>query len=110
MTRRVVTSATRGLLAQIDEIQTRGGDGVLRLPDGDHLNLTNLSKVFWPKSGLAKGDLLRHYNSGGAIPAPPARESAPRDEAVLQRRRRQTLLPASRTGPPTRVGAVTVSV
>ena len=61
MTRRVVASATGGLLAQIDEIQIRGGNGVLRLPDGDHLNVTNLSKVFWPRSGLAKGDLLRHY-------------------------------------------------
>lgn len=29
--------------------------------DGRRLALTNLNKVFWPKLGLTKGDLLRYY-------------------------------------------------
>src|SRR5262249_34699211 len=36
-------------------------DGVLELPDGDRLNVTNLHKVFWPKLKLTKGDLFRYY-------------------------------------------------
>ena len=36
-------------------------DGVLTLPDGDELNVTNLHKVFWPKQKLTKGDLFRYY-------------------------------------------------
>jgi bifunctional non-homologous end joining protein LigD len=29
--------------------------------DGQLVHLTNLRKVFWPASGLTKGDLLRYY-------------------------------------------------
>lgn len=28
---------------------------------GDHLQLTNLDKVFWPDEGYTKGDLIRYY-------------------------------------------------
>jgi bifunctional non-homologous end joining protein LigD len=59
------TPLTRGavktLLDQLDAIQKDGGDGVLQLPDGDRLEVTNLGKVFWPKGRLTKGDLFRHY-------------------------------------------------
>jgi bifunctional non-homologous end joining protein LigD len=54
-------AAVRGLLDQLDAIQDAGGDGVLRLPDGAVLDVTNLGKVFWPKLNLTKGDLFRHY-------------------------------------------------
>jgi len=37
------------------------GDGVLELPGGDRVEVTNLRKVFWPALKLTKGDLLRHY-------------------------------------------------
>jgi bifunctional non-homologous end joining protein LigD len=50
------------LVAQIDEIESRGGNGVLALPDGDRLEITNLKKVFWPGPKLTKGDLLRYYS------------------------------------------------
>lgn len=56
------------LLAQIDAIEDAGGDGVLELPGGDRLEVSNLRKIFWPPrrgsgqaSALTKGDLLRHY-------------------------------------------------
>ena len=52
---------TDALVAQLDEIQQRGGTGVLTLPDGGRLDVTNLRKVFWPDSRLTKGDLLRYY-------------------------------------------------
>lgn len=36
-------------------------DGDVRLPSGDVLHVTNLSKVFWPDLGITKGELLRYY-------------------------------------------------
>jgi bifunctional non-homologous end joining protein LigD len=36
-------------------------DGVLTLPNGDRLSVTNLSKPFWNTLKLTKGDLLRYY-------------------------------------------------
>ena len=49
------------MIAQLAEIEQRGGNGVLTLPDGDRLDVTNLRKVFWPSLTLTKGDLLRYY-------------------------------------------------
>jgi bifunctional non-homologous end joining protein LigD len=56
----------RELIGQLDEIQARGGNGVLALPSGERLEVTNLGKVFWPAqskkaAALTKGDLFRHY-------------------------------------------------
>jgi bifunctional non-homologous end joining protein LigD len=52
---------TASLIEQLDEIQAASGNGQLKLPDGDKLEVTNLGKVFWPKGKLTKGDLIRHY-------------------------------------------------
>lgn len=52
---------TADLVEQLDAIQRSGGDGVLMLPDGDRLEVSNLGKIFWPKLKLTKGDLFRHY-------------------------------------------------
>jgi bifunctional non-homologous end joining protein LigD len=49
------------LLAQLDQIQGATGSGVLELPGGERLEVTNLGKSFWPSLGLTKGDLFRHY-------------------------------------------------
>jgi bifunctional non-homologous end joining protein LigD len=49
------------LLEQLDAIQDGSGNGVLELPGGDRLEVTNLRKMFWPKLKLTKGDLFRHY-------------------------------------------------
>src|SRR5262249_14093734 len=36
-------------------------DGVLALPGGGSIKVTNLHKIFWPKLKLTKGDLFRYY-------------------------------------------------
>jgi bifunctional non-homologous end joining protein LigD len=54
-------AAVKKLLDQIDAIQEGPGSGVLQLPGGDRLEVTNLGKVFWPALTLTKGDLFRHY-------------------------------------------------
>src|SRR4051812_16182454 len=57
----VTTAAQRRLLAQLDEIDDSGGDGVLQIAGGHALAVSNLRKIFWPALRLTKGDLLRHY-------------------------------------------------
>ena len=59
--RAVTKAAVAKLLDQIDAIEDQGGDGVLELPGGDRLEVSNLGKIFWPKLKLTKGDLFRHY-------------------------------------------------
>jgi bifunctional non-homologous end joining protein LigD len=54
-------AATTDLVARLRAIEDSRRDGVLELPDGDRLNVTNLHKVFWPKLKLTKGDLFRYY-------------------------------------------------
>lgn len=49
------------LVAQLDDFEKRRKGGKLELPDGDRLEITNPHKVFWPKPGLTKADLLRFY-------------------------------------------------
>ncbi len=53
--------ALQGVIDQLDEIERGRNSGTLRLPDGQTLDVTNLRKVFWPKSKLTKGDLMRYY-------------------------------------------------
>jgi bifunctional non-homologous end joining protein LigD len=53
--------AAQPLLDQLHAIEASGRDALLVLPDGDELAVTNLSKVFWPKLKLTKGDLFRYY-------------------------------------------------
>jgi bifunctional non-homologous end joining protein LigD len=54
-------AAVSNLLARLDEIEAGAGGGVLELPGGERLEVSNLRKPFWPKLKLTKGDLLRHY-------------------------------------------------
>lgn len=49
------------VLDQLTDLQRRRKKGQIVLPDGDTLQVSNLDKVFWPKLGLTKGDLLRYY-------------------------------------------------
>ncbi|HEX6209677.1 MAG TPA: DNA ligase D [Methylomirabilota bacterium] len=46
---------------QLTDLEQRRRKGRIVLPDGDTLQVSNLDKVFWPKPGLTKGDLLRYY-------------------------------------------------
>src|SRR5262249_46240684 len=52
---------TQTLLDQLSAIESTRRDGILTLPDGAKLNVTNLHKVFWPTQKLTKGDLFRYY-------------------------------------------------
>jgi bifunctional non-homologous end joining protein LigD len=49
------------LIEQLRAIERSRREGVLTLPDGDTLKVTNLQKPFWPKQKLTKGDLFRYY-------------------------------------------------
>src|SRR4030095_11646205 len=49
------------LLEQLADLEKARRDGMLVLPDGDQLKVTNLQKLFWPKLKLTKGDLFRYY-------------------------------------------------
>ena len=52
---------TRSLLEQLSALESARKDGLLTLPDGDSLKVTNLHKPFWPQQKLTKGDLMRYY-------------------------------------------------
>src|SRR5262249_23715517 len=52
---------TTNLLDQLRAIEDSRRDGLLQLPDGDTLRVTNLHKIFWPKVTRTKGDLFRYY-------------------------------------------------
>ena len=49
------------LIAKLQEMEDARKDGVVTLPGGETLEVTNLRKVFWPADGYTKGDLLRFY-------------------------------------------------
>jgi len=44
--------------------------------DGHTVSLTNLEKLFWPKLGITKGDLLRYYASVAPVLLPHLRDRA----------------------------------
>jgi bifunctional non-homologous end joining protein LigD len=46
---------------QLRELEAARRDGVLTLPGGASLKITNLHKIFWPALKLTKGDLFRYY-------------------------------------------------
>jgi bifunctional non-homologous end joining protein LigD len=52
---------TTSLLDQLRALEASRRDGLVELPDGDRLRVTNLHKVFWPALKLTKGDLFRYY-------------------------------------------------
>jgi bifunctional non-homologous end joining protein LigD len=60
-TRNAERRTTNDVVEQLRALETARKDGVLVLPDGDQLKVTNLHKVFWPKHKLTKGDLMRYY-------------------------------------------------
>jgi bifunctional non-homologous end joining protein LigD len=48
-------------IGELRDLEEGGRDGTIELPEGRALAVTNLSKVFWPREHLTKGDLLRYY-------------------------------------------------
>jgi bifunctional non-homologous end joining protein LigD len=49
------------LLEQLRALEDARKDGLIALPDGTRVKVTNLSKIFWPRLKLTKGDLFRYY-------------------------------------------------
>ena len=47
-------------VAQLEEIERTGGDGVLEL-EGGSLAVSSLDKIFFPDRGYTKGDVMRYY-------------------------------------------------
>lgn len=48
------------VIAQLEDIEGRGGKGTLRFPGGGRLDVSNLDKVLWPR-GITKGELMCYY-------------------------------------------------
>ena len=53
--------AMQPVIDQIQALEANRKDGVIQLPDGARIGITNPAKLFWPKLKLTKGDLLRYY-------------------------------------------------
>lgn len=49
------------IIEQLHALEDARKDGVLDLPGGATLAVTNLHKIFWPQLSLTKGDLFRYY-------------------------------------------------
>ena len=49
------------IVEQLNEIQESGGSGTVAISGDSNVDVTNLSKVFFPGKRLTKGDLLRYY-------------------------------------------------
>jgi bifunctional non-homologous end joining protein LigD len=78
------------VLDQLVELEKARKDGLLELPDGETLKVTNLHKVFWPKQKLTKGDLFRYYVKAAPFVLP----------AVLDRPLVMKRFPNGVAGPP----------
>jgi len=55
------SKGSQELLDRLTELEQARHDGIVDLPGGDRLKVTNLHKVFWPKQKLTKGALMRYY-------------------------------------------------
>ena len=54
-------AAPDSILGQLTEIEERRGEGTVDLGGGKSLKVSNLDKVFFPKDGYTKGDVMRFY-------------------------------------------------
>jgi bifunctional non-homologous end joining protein LigD len=49
------------VIAELTAIESKRGEGTLDLGRGQSLKVSNLDKVFFPKDGFTKGDVMRYY-------------------------------------------------
>ncbi len=61
---------TVNLVEELRALEAAHRDGVVALPGGASLKVTNLHKVFWPKQKFTKGDLMRYYVSASPFILP----------------------------------------
>jgi bifunctional non-homologous end joining protein LigD len=57
----MIGPAERRVVNQLQALEDARRDGVITLPNGDSIKITNPAKVFWPKQKITKGELLRYY-------------------------------------------------
>jgi bifunctional non-homologous end joining protein LigD len=48
-------------IARLAELEASRKDGVVALPNGDRVEVTNLWKMYWPEDKITKGEMLRYY-------------------------------------------------
>lgn len=51
------------VIRQLDAIERDGGDGEIAFGRGKRLHVSSLGKVYFPKAGVTKGDVMRYYAS-----------------------------------------------
>ncbi len=73
--------APEQLIQQLRALEDSRKDGVIVLPGGGELAVTNLHKLFWPKLELTKGDLFRYYATVASFILP-----AVKDRALVMKR------------------------
>jgi bifunctional non-homologous end joining protein LigD len=56
-----VTPAVAAVEQQLARIERQGGDGEVTFSDRRTLRVTSLDKVYFPRDGTTKGDLMRYY-------------------------------------------------
>src|SRR5947209_13258067 len=66
----VAGSGASAVVAQLQRIETDGGDGEIELGRGKTLHVSSLDKVFFPKAGITKGDVMRYYTAISPILLP----------------------------------------
>jgi len=49
------------VIAELTAIESKRGEGTVDLGRGQSLKVSNLDKVFFPKNGFTKGDVMRYY-------------------------------------------------
>jgi bifunctional non-homologous end joining protein LigD len=49
------------IVQQLTDIERRGGDGNLTFENGLSLRVSSLDKLYFPRDGVTKGDLMRYY-------------------------------------------------
>jgi len=54
-------SDSTSLTEQLLSLEKAKKDGVVTLPDGERVKVTNLAKPFWPALKITKGELMRYY-------------------------------------------------
>jgi bifunctional non-homologous end joining protein LigD len=54
-------SGLGAIVSRLEAIERGSGSGVVPLPGGQRLEVSHLAKVFWPASGITKGELMRFY-------------------------------------------------
>ena len=60
-TRSRTSAAGSRVVDSLEEIERSGGDGTVELGGGATLTVSSLGKVFFPRDGFTKGDLMRYY-------------------------------------------------